>query len=107
MSKTLCYSVRVESLYSISDKAYKVRSFDGSEDILPKSAVYGQDFEVAKSDAYWIAAWILPKKNIQWSAKKEAWFDDAGNKLPTYTVNRHTPEHKEALQDNEIQDLHV
>ena len=105
MSKTLCYSVRVESLHSISDKAYKVRSFDGSEDILPKSAVYGQDFGVQKSDAYWIAAWILPKKNIQWSSKKEAWFDDAGNKLPTYTVNRHTPEHKEALQDNIINEL--
>lgn len=107
MSKTKCYSVRVESLHSISDKAYKVRSFDGSEDILPKSAVFGQDFGVQKSDAYWIAAWILPKKNIQWSSKKEAWFDENGHQLPTYTVTKHVPEHHAAVVSNEISDLHV
>lgn len=72
--KTLCNSVRLESLYSISEKAYKAVSFDGSEDIIPKSCVFGQDYEVTKSDAYWIAAWILPKKNIQWSNKKQKWF---------------------------------
>ena len=103
--KTKCYSVRLESLVSISDKAYKARSFDGSVDILPKSAVYGQDLGVMKSDAYWIAGWILEKKNIQWSPKKEAWFDEKGNMLPTYTVDKHKPAKQEILDNNEVDDL--
>lgn len=49
MKKTLCLSVRLESIVSISEKAYKARSFDGSEDILPKSCVFGQDYEIAKN----------------------------------------------------------
>lgn len=69
--KTLCYSVRLESLTSISDKAYKATCFNGQEDILPKSTVFGFDFDVAKSEAYWIAAWILEQKDIQYSQKKK------------------------------------
>lgn len=60
--KTLCYSVRLESLVKISDKAYKATSFDGTTDIIPASQVFGQDYDVIKSDAYWISAWILDKK---------------------------------------------
>ena len=86
MKKTLCLSVRLASLVSISEKAYKARSFDGSEDILPKSCVFGQDYDVQKSDAYWIAAWILEKKNIQWSNKKSAWYGGRGdNNIKTAT----------------------
>ena len=62
----------------ISDKAYAVRSFDGSEDIIPVSQVFGPDYEVEKCEAYWIAAWILEKKSIQYSGKKQAWFDENG-----------------------------
>lgn len=72
--KTKCYSVRLESLVSISDRAYKATAFDGSEDIIPKSQVFGQDWEVTKSEAYWISAWILEKKSIQYSSKKVKWF---------------------------------
>ena len=68
--KTLCYSVRLESLVKISDKAYKATSFDGTTDIIPASQVFGQDYEVMKCEAYWISAWILGKKNIQYSPKK-------------------------------------
>lgn len=57
--KTKCYSVRLQSLFSISDKAYKATAFDGSSDVLPASQVFGQDYDVQKSDAYWIAAWIM------------------------------------------------
>ena len=103
--RTKCYSVRVESMSKISEKAYKVRSFDGSEDVIPASQVFGQDYEVSKCEAYWIAAWILPKKNIQWSAKKEAWFDESGNRLPDYTVEKHRPEKVEAKDSNEITQL--
>ena len=103
--RTKCYSVRVESMRKISDKAYAVRSFDGSEDIIPASQVFGPDYEVQKCEAYWIAAWILPKKSIQWSDKKEAWFDENGNRLPDYTVEKHRPEKVEAKDSNIISQL--
>lgn len=96
--RTKCYSVRLESLVSISDRAYKATAFDGSEAILPKSQVFGQDYDVQKSDAYWIASWILEQKSLQYSTKKEAWFDsETGRMLPTYTIVKHKPakvEHK-------------
>lgn len=100
-TKTKCYSVRVESMRKISERAYKVRSFDGSEDIIPASQVFGQDYEVQKCEAYWIAAWILEKKSIQYSSKKEAWFDENGHRLPTYTVEKHRPA-KVSAKDNNI-----
>jgi len=75
--KTKCYSVRLESLVSISDRAYKATAFDGSEAIIPKSMVFGQDYEVQKSYAVWIAAFILEKEdcNLQYSDKKVKWFN--------------------------------
>lgn len=101
MSRVKCYSVRLESLVRISDKAYRATAYDGSSDIIPASQVFGQDYEVVKSDAYWISAWILGKKNIQYSTKKEAWFDENGHQLPTYTVEHHTP-NKQKVKDNNI-----
>ncbi|MEE1096516.1 MAG: hypothetical protein UH084_08125 [Paludibacteraceae bacterium] len=103
--KTLCYSVRLESLTRISDKAYKAVAFDGSSDVIPASQVFGQDWDVQKCDAYWISAWILSKKNLQYSSKKQAWFDENGNRLPTYTIERHVPDKIEAKESNEIDDL--
>lgn len=104
--KTKCYSIRLTSLVSISDKAYEARAFNGSTAIIPKSQVFGQDYEVMKSDAYWVSAWILEKKDLQYSNKKEAWFDsDSRKMLPTYTVTHHTPEQKEKLMSNKIKEL--
>ena len=103
--KTLCYSIRLKSVVSISEKALKVRAYDGSEDVLPKSCLFGQDFEVQKSDAYWIAAWILPKKKLQYSAKKKRWFDENRKMLPTYEVSRHKPAKVETKDDNIIEEL--
>ena len=101
-----CYSVRVSEMYLISPKAYKVVSFDGSSDIIPASCVYGQDYEVIKSDAYWIAAWVLRQKKIQYSSKKVAWFDkDTKRKLPTYTIEKHHPGVINAVESNEITQL--
>lgn len=102
---TLCYSVRVKSLHLVSDKAYKVRTFDGREDIIPVSQVFGPDYEVQKCQAYWIAAWILPKKDIQWSDKKQAWFDEHGNRLPDIIVETHKPTKVAAKESNEISTL--
>lgn len=76
MKMQKCYSVRLESLVSITDRAYKAVAFDGSEATIPKSQVYGQDYEVTKSEAYWIADFILldPTRNLQFSNKKIKWF---------------------------------
>lgn len=91
--KTKCYSVRLESLVSISDKAYKAKSFDGREDILPKSQVFGRDESVSKSDAFWIAAWILEQKSIQYSRKKVGWFNKSTGEIEAHAqVIRHIPD---------------
>jgi hypothetical protein len=104
--KTLCYSVRLESLTVISDKCYKASAFDGSEALIPKSQVFGQDYSVTKSEAYWISEWILKQKSLQYSGKKEAWFDSITRKmLPTYKIEKHTPERVEPIENNTIQEL--
>jgi len=89
---TKCYSVRLQSLVSISDRAYKAKAFDGSEAIIPKNQVFGTDYDVTKSDAYWISAWILEQKDIQYSTKKTASFNDLGEMIATYRVEKHIPE---------------
>lgn len=104
--KVLCYSVRLSSLTDISEKAVKATAFDGSEAILPKSQVFGQDWEVSKSEAYWISEWILKQKSLQYSGKKQAWFDkDTGKKLPTYIIEKHQPEKVEPKESNNIERL--
>jgi len=75
MSKVKCFSVRLESLISISEKCYKATAFDGSTALIPKSQVFGQDYDVSKSDAWWISAWILEQKDLQYSSKKGSFFD--------------------------------
>lgn len=102
---TLCYSIRLESLVRISDKAFRATAFDGSSDIIPASQVFGRDYEVQKSDAWWVSAWILGKKSIQYSTKKQAWFDENGHQLPTYTIERHTPEKLTPKESNIIDEL--
>jgi len=103
--KTLCYSVRLQGLTDISEKAYKAVGFDGSEAIIPKSQVFGEDFEVQKSQAFWISAWILEKKDLQYSSKKSAWFNESGEREPTYTVEHFTPKSVSAVESNEIEEL--
>lgn len=108
MSKIKCFSVRLKSLTSISEKCYKATAFDGSTAFIPKSQVYGQDYDVQKSDAYWIASWFLEKDDVklQCSFKKEAWFDkETGNRLPTYTIEKHVPDKKTPVENNIIEDL--
>lgn len=104
--KTLCYSVRLESLTAISDKCYKASAFDGSEALIPKSQVFGQDYSVTKSEAYWISEWILKQKSLQYSGKKKAWFDSVTRKMmPTYKIEKHTPERVEPVESNTIKKL--
>lgn len=103
--KTKCYSIRLKSLVSISDRAYKATAFDGSTAIIPKSQVFGMDSDVQRSDAYWISAWILEKKEIQYSNKKEAYFDENGEMVPTYIIEKHKPEKINPLKDNKHDSL--
>lgn len=98
--RTKAYSVRLQSLVPISAKAYKATDFNGNIDILPASQVFGQDFGVGKSDAYWISAWILEKKTITYSGKKEAWFGDNGQMLPSYKVENHKPMKRSIVTSN-------
>lgn len=91
--RTKCYSVRLQSLTDISPKAYRAVAFDGSTAIIPKSQIFGPDYDVCKSEAYWISAWILEQKELQYSTRKEAYFNsETGKMLPTYIISKHTPE---------------
>lgn len=87
-----CLSVRLSSFTKVSDKAYKAKAFDGSSAIIPASQVFGQDYEVSKSSAYWIAEWVLKDKQIQYSNKKTAWFDSETRKrVPDIIIINHVP----------------
>lgn len=101
--KVKCYSVRLKELKRISPKAYLAICFDGSKDIIPSSQVFGNDFSVYKSEAYWISEWILERKSLQYSRSKSAVFDkNTGEMLPNIEIEKHTPSHIEALESNEI-----
>lgn len=101
--KVKCYSVRLKSLTEISEKCYKAVAFDGSESLIPISQVYGDDFEVMNSDAYWISAWILERSSLQYSNKKEAWFDsNTGDRLPTIKITKHEPKKVAPVDNNTI-----
>lgn len=76
-NSVLCYSVRLEAMYRISDKCFKARDFNGNVDLIPASCVFGQDLDVQKSEAYWIVGWILDKKCLTFSNKKSKWFKKA------------------------------
>ena len=99
-----CISVRLQDLYEISDKAVVAVDFNGNEDIFPKSQVFGRDEQVEKSDAWWIAEWILKQKKITYSGKKSCYFDENRVKK-TKGEYVHTPKEKQPKKSNEIDDL--
>jgi hypothetical protein len=99
--KTKCYSVKLQSFYQISDKCYKALDFNGNEDLIPASQYFGPDYEHTKSDAYWISAWILEKKNITYSEKKAAWHDSETGRMRPHIdiiIEKHIPERKEPIK---------
>lgn len=99
--KTKCYSVRLSSLTRISEKCLRATAFDGSSDLIPTSQIFGIDYEVQKSNAYWISAWILEKKILQYSDKKIGWFNSDTNCIePNYSIviEHHIPESVEAKE---------
>lgn len=100
-----CYSVRLAEFRRVSDKCYKAVAFDGSEALIPASQYYGEDLSVSKSDAYWISAWILGKKDIQYSTKKVAYFNEDGKMVPVTVVTENIPEKVAPKDSNIINDL--
>ena len=99
------YSVRIKSIKDISDKAVSIESFDGRKDIFPNSQILANDYDVSKSIAIWVSAWILEKKNIQFSKKKVAWFNEIGEMLPQYKIKKHVPERKTPVKTEPAKEL--
>jgi len=98
-SKVKCYSVRLQTLISISEKCYQATAFDGSSALIPKSQFFGQDYEVQNSDAWWISAWILEQKNLQYSTSKVSFFDKDKAEFfdeSPIKIERHIPEEKKS-----------
>ena len=92
--KTKCYSVKLQSLVSISDKCFKATDFNGNTDLIPKYQVFGVDNSSNKSEAYWISEWILEKKKITFSHKKCAWHDSETQMMKPHIeiiVETHVP----------------
>lgn len=90
--KIKCHLVKPECVVSISNKAYKFCCYNGSEDIIPKSQVFGINY-FGKTPGYWVAAWLLEKKNLQYSVKKARWYNqDTGKLMPCFEITKHVPD---------------
>lgn len=108
LRKTKVISVRLKSLTDFSPKCYKATAWDGSSDLIPKSQVFGQDYEVQKSEAYWIAEWILKDRKLQHTTKKTGWYNPSTSRVEPefdFTVEKHIPEPKQAITPKPDADL--
>lgn len=110
MKKTKCYSVRLKSLTQITQKCWKALDWQGNEYLIPDSQYFGVDYSVSKSDAFWIACWIIDKEDchLQVSTKKVGWYNPKkGSVEPTVEiiVEHHTPEKLTPLENNTIKRL--
>lgn len=88
---TKCFSVRLESFTSISPICYKAVAFDGSEALIPASQYYGRDYDVQKSEAHWISAWVLKKEKLHYSKKKWTNFSKDGRNIGQIEFTHHKP----------------
>lgn len=104
MVSPIYISVRIKSMKEISSKAVLLTAFDGSEDIFPKSVIFGYDSEVEKCEALWIAAWILPKKKLQYSPKKSRSLKALGG-LESVEITKHRAARVAPVDGNEIASL--
>jgi hypothetical protein len=108
MKKTRVYSVRLKNLTQITPKCHKAIDWQGNEYLIPDSQYFGRDYDVIKSDAFWIAAWIIDKEDcgLMVSTKKEGWYNpNTGIVNPPMIVHHHIPERIEPKQNNTIQRL--
>lgn len=96
MKKTKVYSVRLQHLTQISTKCWKAEDWQGNTFLIPDSQYFGRDYAVQKSDAHWVASWIIDKEDckLMVSTKKEGWFNPKIRRVePTYhiEIEHHTP----------------
>ena len=110
MKKTKVVSVRLKSLTEISPKCYKAEDWQGKTALIPKSQVYGKDYGVHKSDAYWISEWFARKEDfsLMISLKKVGWYNPkTGNIEPNFEiiVEHHVPEKITPVENNTIKKL--
>lgn len=110
MKKTKCYSVRLKNLTQISPKCHKAEDWQGNTFLIPDSQYFGKDYDVSKSDAYWIASWLIDKDDcpLVVSNKKEGWYNPKKGIVEPpidITIEHHTPEKINPLPNNTIKRL--
>lgn len=69
-----CYLIKLAELRHITDKACLAVCFDGREAVIPKSQIFGCGPE-GKSESFWVAAWIVERKGLQYSPDRTGWYD--------------------------------
>lgn len=109
-NKVKVISARLQSLVEISPKCYKATDWQGNTALIPKSQVYGRDYDVQKSDAWWISEWFAIKEDFKLmiSLKKIGWYNlNTRNIEPNYEliIEHHVPEKIEPLENNTIAKL--
>lgn len=97
-----CFCIKAKSIVDISAKCLKVSDYNGNEELIPKSQVYG--FSDGNSQCIWIAAWLVEKRTLTYSAKKEGWFDANGNNYSAIT-EKIVPEEVSPSKVEEIAEL--
>lgn len=103
--RSKCYKVRLKRLTSISDKAYLAEDFNGNKDVLPKSQVYCPDLAAGEDEeVWWISAWILEKKSLNYSTKGAKFYDTKSHRL-TSTGSMHVAAQVEPISDNSVEEL--
>lgn len=81
--KTKCYSVRLKNLTQISPKCWKAEDWQGNKFLIPDSQYFGQDYDVSKSEAHWLASWLIDKEdcNLMVSTKKIGWYNPINRRV--------------------------
>lgn len=109
-SKIKCYSVRLKNLTQITSKCWKAEDWEKNTYLIPDSQYFGRDYEVKKSDAYWISCFIIDKKDcfLQVSVKKIGWYNLKTKIIePPFDIEitHYTPEKINPVENNTIKDL--
>jgi hypothetical protein len=87
-----CYLVKLAEFNQISPKCYKAVDYSGNEALIPASQFCGY----AGQNGVYLTAWILERKNLQYSMKKPVDILDGGINGDIVTITKHTPAKLEA-----------
>jgi len=109
-NKIKVISVRLKSLVEITEKCYKAEDWEGNFALIPKSQVFARDYDVQKSEAWWISEWFAKKEDFKLviSFKKKGWYN-INKKIiePNYTIEikHNIPEKINPVANNTIKRL--